>query len=222
MQTNFNPVVLKTGEPRKQYIARRYTEDGIDKKDILAEINTPELYSGEAGGSWTRNVIDQATQGLTQGTRAEVPEDATEVSEISEVEIGGVKISVERLAEIRANAAKEVETEQRKLVEQRIMDDAKADARFDYAQAAMSGDETVTLILDAADYIGDIRLDGKIFVIGRPYQVKAKVAAVLRDICSQSWKHQAEIDGKKPSFYNKRNSTISPVGIVSGTQGLRV
>lgn len=57
-----------------------------------------------------------------------------------------------------------------------------------------------------------ITIDGQKFMNNTTYTVTSAQAATMREIMFRSWGHEAEINGKPKTFFQKRNTVISPYG----------
>lgn len=70
----------------------------------------------------------------------------------------------------------------------------------------IKNEEQVPVLIDLAPYCDRITLDGVVYMHGRSYTVPKSKFDSINEICSRTWGHQAEIDGKPTNFYRKGNN----------------
>lgn len=252
---SFEKIKLATGEFRSTYIQRRLREQAT-AREILDEINAPGLFSGKEGVKWLPSVVyaeshkmvapkaaepekvigeahpkaefvvvatadentfsigDKLEDGITERPEMEVPAEFEDILDPKDV------------AEIHAEAAKLLRTEQHKTAKAALLKKVKADleraSRLKMLEGTARGD-MVDVYIDLATYAADIRLDGERFLHGSTHRVARHVAAVLHEQMQRSWQHQESISGRRDDFNRKRNIAINGrTGIVQGAEGLRV
>ena len=68
-----------------------------------------------------------------------------------------------------------------------------------------------SITVDLAEFTDRIFLDGKWYMHGRTYTVPQRVYDSMKEIISNTWRHQEEIDGKDRNFYRKSKTVaLSP------------
>jgi hypothetical protein len=75
------------------------------------------------------------------------------------------------------------------------------------------GDEVELIQIDLAPHSSNITIDGHIYYHGLSYKFTQAQAATIKDIMSQSWRHEDEVrgvDGSADYGRRKLNRTISP------------
>lgn len=108
-------------------------------------------------------------------------------------------VTPERRAALKLQAQKKVEAEKVKAAEAKYLAEMEAEERM----ASGLLEEQVMIEIDLAPYCNLIRLDDVIYFQGTQPIVPASRAASMLEIMSNTWKHQAEIDGKSENFYRR-------------------
>lgn len=203
--SGFEKIKLATGEFRGEYIARRLTEKATAKQ-ILAEINAPGFYSGEAGKEWSLSVIYAEQRRVKP--KAEAKGETVAAPEVSgdvPAEYEGVLTPTD-MAEIRAEAQAKITKKQREIARKAALvqatQDLEAEARL-AAQRGVAKGDMVDIQIDIAPYAADLRLDGKSFMHGRVYRVPRKVYNTLQEMMQRSWQHQDGLSGKSDRPYRR-------------------
>ena len=84
-----------------------------------------------------------------------------------------------------------------------------------FSEDASPGGELVNVTVNLAKYADRITLDNRIFMHGRTYPVPRRVAESIRDICSQTWRHDHSVKNQPMSeFY--ANPHMTEFSMVSG------
>lgn len=80
-------------------------------------------------------------------------------------------------------------------------------------------DEIVHCTIDLAPYVDRVLINGAPYMHGHTYTVQRHVATTLQDICSRTWRHQDEIDGKSLTEHmmRPRDTVISALRGVSNS-----
>lgn len=216
----FEKVKLASGEYRSDYIQRRLKEGAVTA-EILAEINAEGMYSGRPGGTWTVQLIYQEKSKVAaraeKVTEPEVPvEDEPEPLPELEVpaEFEGILDGTD-VAEIHAEAAKQIRAEQRKVARAALLKKAKEELARAARQAALFGaakGDLVDVYVDLAPYADRITIDGQPFYHGKTVRVARPVAAVLNEQIQRSWQHQQSIAGQRTDFHRARKAVSTPSG----------
>lgn len=240
MSEGFERVMLKSGEARADYIRRRLQE-GADSALILKEINSPELFSGLPGKPWPAQVVYTEKRKLQPKAKTDFPEISYKPPAVAAATQGteesGIRaearvvpaayegvLSAEDIAEIEAEAQKQVTAAQRKKARDELLAKTRAELERQAREAAKRGaakGDLVDVSIDLAPYAAYISLDGERFYHGMTYRVARPVSAVLREQMQRSWQHQDSISGQKNDFNRQRLINISPVKGISGAEGLR-
>jgi len=240
---SFERIVLKSGEPRADYIRRRLQE-GAEPALIVKEINDPALFTGLPGKPWAAQVVYTEKRKLAPKAKTDFPEipfkpaalaappTATDGgdpgSESSPpraevpAEFEGI-LSPEDVADIRQQAQEQVTAAQRKKAREALLAKARADLEREAREAAKRGvakGDYVDVTIDLAPYAAYVSLDGERFYHGQTYRVARPVFAVLREQMQRSYAHQDSISGQKNDFNRQRMIAVSPKGI-TGAEGLR-
>lgn len=238
----FEKVVLKSGVERGAYIRTRL-EQGATTREIAAEINSPELYTGPEGKRWADTVVSQVRVKMApkkdpfvkvQGTDP-APEDDDTTDEV--LDTAGIVVPPEYegildeqdIAEIRVDAAKNIRSAARKKARKDMLLRVEQELNQEAVKAAQQGQargDLVDVSIDLPEYAPGITLDGVFYCHGTTPRVRRDVAAVLREQISRSWAHQASISGQKSDFFNRgsvyRSATGQQYARDPQTGGLRV
>lgn len=127
-------------------------------------------------------------------------------------------VSAERREALRAQAREKISDEANKAAEAQVLKELEAEERV----AAGLQEEQVSVEIDLAPYCDKITIDNVIYFQGKAYMVPASRAAVMMEIMANTWKHQAEIDGKSENFYRRsRGAHINENGGVTTRSILR-
>jgi hypothetical protein len=137
------------------------------------------------------------------------------VPEISDAEIEAIR------AEARRQVAEELRQEKIALLKRAALEEARRAAGLGPTQDDIAEAEddrlneevlhTVNLPVKEHSAWGSqyggrphILLDGRLFFHGTPVRVTRAQMETLRDIESQCWRHESEIDGQRRNFYNQQ------------------
>lgn len=113
--------------------------------------------------------------------------------------VGTSIVTPERRAALKLQAQKKVEAEKIKAAEAKYLAEMEAEERM----ASGLQEEQVTVEIDLAPYCDRIVIDNVIYFQNTRPTVPASRAAVMLEIQANTWKHQAEIDGKSENFYRR-------------------
>jgi len=58
-----------------------------------------------------------------------------------------------------------------------------------------SMEDVETVVVDVAPYADRVTLDGVIYLANRTYELPVNVARAVRDVCAQTWRHEAQTGG---------------------------
>lgn len=218
----FEKVVLKSGVERGAYIRTRL-EQGATTREITAEINSPELYSGPEGKRWADTTVSQIRSKMApkkdpfvkvQGIDP-AEDDLGETDAVKErLDTTGVEVppeyedilTPEDIAEIRLDAAKNIRSAARKKARKDMLVRVEQEMLREAAKAAQQGQargDLVDVSIDLPEYAPGLTLDGVFYCHGTTPRVRRDVAAVLREQVSRAWAHQASISGQKSDFFNR-------------------
>ena len=117
-----------------------------------------------------------------------------------------------RIAELRTKAKAKVDLERKQAAEAQLL------AQFELEERQQGGldEPMVDITIDLAPHADRIVLDSVIYFQGQTKTVRESVAAVIAEVCSKTWEHQSQIDGKSENFYRKaRGQRVTPDGVVS-------
>ncbi len=127
-------------------------------------------------------------------------------------------VSDERREALRAQARKKIELERTKAAEAKVLLELEAEERV----ASGLQEEQVIINIDLAPYADRIVIDNIIYFQGHNVTVPASRAALMHEIMANTWKHQAEIDGKSENFYRRsRSAHVNENGGVTARSILR-
>lgn len=102
-------------------------------------------------------------------------------------------------AEVQRELEKEQKAEAKKRIKEQMLREARQRIGLDEAVEEI----TIDLPIGAAS----LRIDNVIYQHGTTYNVRASVAASMREMIQRAWEHQAEIDGHKKDYYRKMRET---------------
>lgn len=236
-KTNFTPVLLKTGEKRRDYIKRRAAA-GATRQAILSELNSADLHPG--GAAYTMAVVFQVLGADTPrkaapaprvvetiDPRLERPVDRPARSD-AEVVLSGELTEADR-EEIREEAIKKVAADARKLAREKLLREEieKLRGREGQQVADPHENEMVRIRIDLAEYSDRILLNfpqNPPFMHGRDYDVPRHVARTLLEIMARTHQQKAREDGKSDNYYLKKQDNVinGRTGLVSSSMGVTV
>lgn len=121
---------------------------------------------------------------------------------------------------------KALEVEVQKEIDKDLKSKAKADLKKEMlakARVARGLEESSDHVaIDLPEHADRIIINGYPYMHGTTYEVRASVAAQLRETIHRAWEHQAVVEGRRKDFYTKRNTRMSGVtGAVSNAPFLR-
>lgn len=203
--------LLKTGEPRVDYIRRRIAA-GATNTDILGEINSPELYSGPPGKAWLMSLV--AVERRVMRDRGQIPAEpiaaAPAEPEPEPIATGAAALSDDDIAELKRVARERVQKRERERVKAELLKQFEAEEMRRAARAADSGKELVTITIDSAECQPYICLDiphGVMYLRGGTYEVTRERADTLREIIARGWDQEEQIHGDPKGRLSRRMVT---------------
>lgn len=121
-------------------------------------------------------------------------------------------VSDKRREELRASARKKIEAEQIKAAETQVLKELEAEERV----ASGLQEVQMQVEIDLAPYCDRIVIDNVIYFQGTQPIVPESRAMVMLEIMANTWKHQAEIDGKSENFYRRsRSAHVTESGVTT-------
>lgn len=121
-------------------------------------------------------------------------------------------VSDKRRDELRESAKKKIAAEKLKAAEAQVLKELEAEERI----ASGLQEDQVQVEIDLAPYCDRIVIDNVIYFQGTQPIVPASRAALMLEIMSNTWKHQAEIDGKSENFYRRsRSAHVTESGVTT-------
>ncbi len=120
----------------------------------------------------------------------------------------------DKKAELRRKAKAAIEAEQAKSSEDAYYEQLLAAER----RAVVPSERLETYTIDLAPFTDRVVIDGTAYWHGQTVTVAASVAAVLREQCYRTWRHQDHVEGKNTveAYRRQRNAVISAKhGIIS-------
>jgi hypothetical protein len=210
--SNFQPVVLKNGEPRADYIRRRLRE-GADSVAVFNEINGPELYTGPAGKRWQRVIVETIAEKLRDERRAaradERPTASAEAPKNYAAEVDRIELTAEEKAALDLEAFEEVAEDRKEALRRQYLNQAKDRLR------AQDGLRTGIPRLDELVF-HTVNLPGgpqachlinrSVFINGQTVHLPRHVVDGMREVEFRGWQQEARRDGKPVDFYTKSHS----------------
>lgn len=127
-----------------------------------------------------------------------------------EAKVHDTFLTEDEKAEIKAEALKEVDDENKEQVKADYKAKIKAEATrkslFKNAKKGEKGEGLVPVYIDIPKVSDCIRLDGACFYPGITYNVSPEVAEVLNEVMGKGQNHEDEVSGRKDSNFGRRKS----------------
>ena len=135
----------------------------------------------------------------------------------------------ELYVQAKATVAAEVKAKRKKEIQDRLLNIARREAgllSMDETQREFQKrmEEIVPITIHLAEYCDRIVLDGVIYLHGRTYQVSRAAYETMTDQMGLTWRHQAELDGKRKNYYSEMHGGFRAFngGVMTGSVAGRI